>query len=446
MRIPRYAAPMTQIVLVGFIMFLNPGMYNALAGLGGAGQVDATVQNHAGIGLHSAFAVFGLIAGTIHNVLGTRVTMALGGIGYSVYSASFLCYNHTKNQGFVIFAGTLLGICAAFLWCAQGVVMMSYPTESHKGRAISITWLLFNLGAVIGSAVTLAQNWNNKASSVTDGTYAAFIVLETLGAILCLVLVPSDRVVRSDGSRVEKYVHPGIKDEFLGLYRTVVSDPWIILLFPMFFASNYFYTYQFNDVNSYWFSTRARAFNNVFYWLMQIIAAAAFGAFLDWTRLSRRLRTGVAWAFMFVIVMAVWGGGYVFQVKTSRAWKGPSMDIFDNNYTWYLILYMAYAFLDAIWQTFCYYTMGAMSNNPRKLAYYAGFYKSVQAVGATVVSKLDGDKAPISALYGSSWGLMAAGLVCALPVYIWRLHDTEMSEDESDGGSEKVDGKLSAVE
>lgn len=71
---------------------------------------------------------------------------------------------------------------------------------------------------------------------------------------------------------------------------------------------------------------------------MQIIAAAAFGAFLDWTRLSRRLRTGVAWAFMFVIVMAVWGGGYVFQLKTSRAWKGPSMDIFDNNYTWYLIV------------------------------------------------------------------------------------------------------------
>lgn len=50
--------------------------------------------------------------------------MALGGIGYSVYSASFLCYNHTKNRGFVIFAGTLLGVCAAFLWCAQGVVMM----------------------------------------------------------------------------------------------------------------------------------------------------------------------------------------------------------------------------------------------------------------------------------------------------------------------------------
>lgn len=106
---------------------------------------------------------------------------------------------------------------------------------------------------------------------------------------------------------------------------------------------------------------------------------------------------------------------------------------------------MAYAFLDAIWQAFCYYTMGALSNNPRKLAYYAGFYKSVQAVGATVVSKLDGDKAPISALYGSSWGLMAGGLLCALPVYVWRLHDTEAAEESEQGGEEVV-SKSSAVE
>ncbi len=50
--------------------------------------------------------------------------MAIGGVGYCVYSAAFLCYNHTKNEGFVIFSGALLGFCAAFLWCAQGVVMM----------------------------------------------------------------------------------------------------------------------------------------------------------------------------------------------------------------------------------------------------------------------------------------------------------------------------------
>lgn len=50
---------------------------------------------------------------------------------------------------------------------------------------------------------------------------------------------------------------------------------------------------------------------------------------------------------------------------------------------------MAYGFLDALWQTYCYYTMGALTNDPRKLAYYTGFYKSIQAIGATVISKLD---------------------------------------------------------
>ncbi len=49
---------------------------------------------------------------------------AIGGIGYAVYSGAFLCYNHTQNKGFVIFSGALLGFCAAFLWAAQGVVMM----------------------------------------------------------------------------------------------------------------------------------------------------------------------------------------------------------------------------------------------------------------------------------------------------------------------------------
>jgi len=52
-------------------------------------------------------------------------------------------------------------------------------------------------------------------------------------------------------------------------------------------------------------------------------------------------------------------------------------------------LYMSYGMLDSLWQVFCYYTMGAMSNDPRRLAYYTGFYKSIQAVGATAISKLD---------------------------------------------------------
>lgn len=77
------------------------------------------------------------------------------GTGYAIYVASFLSYAHNKNYGFTVFAGTYLGICAGILWTAQGAIMMSYPPEKSKGKYISWFWMIFNLGAVIGSLVSL---------------------------------------------------------------------------------------------------------------------------------------------------------------------------------------------------------------------------------------------------------------------------------------------------
>lgn len=48
-----YAHPWTQIILISFICFCCPGMYNALGGLGGSGQVDPTVAANATVALLS---------------------------------------------------------------------------------------------------------------------------------------------------------------------------------------------------------------------------------------------------------------------------------------------------------------------------------------------------------------------------------------------------------
>src|SRR5579862_1096337 len=56
------------------------------------------------------------------------------------------------------------------------------------------------------------------------------------------------------------------RSEFKGLFITLKTDTYIVLLFPLFWASNWFYTYQFNDFNQYYFNIRTRAFNNLFYW------------------------------------------------------------------------------------------------------------------------------------------------------------------------------------
>lgn len=151
-----YASPKVQLLMISLVCFLCPGMFNALSGLGGGGQVDPTAQDHAGVALYSTFAVVGFFAGTFANRLGLRLTLSLGGLGYCVYAASFLSYSHTENIGFVIFAGAFLGVCAGLLWTAQGAIMMSYPPEDSKGRYISWFWIIFNLGAVIGSLVSRA--------------------------------------------------------------------------------------------------------------------------------------------------------------------------------------------------------------------------------------------------------------------------------------------------
>lgn len=50
-------------------------------------------------------------------------------------------------------------------------MMLAYPTEAQKGIFIGIFWAVFNLGAVIGSAVALGLNFNNQVrSSAADSS------------------------------------------------------------------------------------------------------------------------------------------------------------------------------------------------------------------------------------------------------------------------------------
>ena len=155
--------------------------------------------------------------------------------------------------------------------------------------------------------------------------------------------------------------NPTWKTEILGLWETLRCDTYIILLFPMFFASNWFYTYQFNDVNLARFNIRTRALNNTLYWTSQILGALVFGYALDLHRVSRPLRARVAWVALFVLTMVIWGGGYAWQKGYTRpdteADAYVKMDWTSNGYVGPMFLFMFYGFFDAAWQT-CVYWYG----------------------------------------------------------------------------------------
>lgn len=85
--------------------------------------------------------------------------------------------------------------------------------------------------------------------------------------------------------------------------------------------------------------------------------------------------------------------------------------------------------------------MGAITNNGRKLANFAGFYKGIQSAGAAIIWRLDGLDNPPSymAEFASCWGLLAGSLLIALPVMLLKIKDTSSLEEDLRFSDETVD-------
>ena len=71
-----------------------------------------------------------------------------------------------------------------------------------------------------------------------------FLILTLIGVTIPMTMADPDKMVRTDGTKVTVGTHRSWKVELYGLYLTLVKDPMIIMLFPMFLASNWFYTWR----------------------------------------------------------------------------------------------------------------------------------------------------------------------------------------------------------
>ncbi|KAJ2479875.1 hypothetical protein IWW56_002790 [Coemansia sp. RSA 2131] len=425
----RYYSAMTQVVLVGLVCFLCPGMFNAVNGMGGGGQLDPTAGNNANTALYSTFVVFGILGGAIVNLCGVRWTIFCSGFMYALYSASYIYLNHKPDDGsFTIAAGALLGIGAGILWAAQGMIMVSYPREEEKGKYIAVFWIIFNLGGMLGGILPFAINYHSEKDSLSDGVYIAFVVLECLGAFLGLALAPPSKVTRSDGSSVVMVKYTNVGKEVIEIIKLFLN-PTMLALLPMCFTSNFFYTYQFNNINAALFNIRTRGFNNIFYWGFQMLGAYAISFLLDWQRLQRKTRGFIGFAIVFVVFNAIWGGSLALHNKYPDGIEaGHRMDFKDTKKAaGPIILYLLCGIGDALYQSMAYWVIGALTNDNQKLSRYAGFYKGMQSFGAAIAWQLDIKVITINQII-ANWVLFGASVPPMLYV-IWKIKNH--SEDQS---------------
>ncbi|TFK36737.1 major facilitator superfamily domain-containing protein [Crucibulum laeve] len=421
-----WRTPMSQILLISVICFCCPGMYNAISGLGGSGQLDSTVAANATVALLAATAASALtLVPPVFDMLGPRACLLIGGWCYPLYSGALLCYNHTHNSAFVIASGAILGIGASFLWVAQGAIMVSYPLPDQKGRAIALFWVVFNLGGGIGSFISFALNFHSKSGTVTDGTYGAFIAIMLVGWILCLFVSPPHKVVRQDGSfagpppsRTKRGISSSIRREFRNFSASLAN--WrILLLIPAFFCANFFYSYQQNSVNGATFTLRTRSLNGAMYWIAQMVGGLAIGFLLDVKWLTRPKRAILGYVFVFVTGFVIWGGGLAFQRWENKIGKKQWLDFSDSRtFIGPFWLYFFYGAFDAFWQSYCYWLMASLAESPQAAAKFVGLYKTFQAAGGAVAWRINALAYPPLTQLTINWALLGAALLFAIPTVL----------------------------
>lgn len=74
--------------------------------------------------------------------------------------------------------------------------------------------------------------------------------------------------------------------------------------------------------------------------------------------------------------------------------------------------------------------MGALTNNGRKLANFAGFYKGIQSAGQAIAFRINARKAPYMNEFASNWGLLAGSLLLAAPVILYKIRDSVPLEED----------------
>ncbi|KAL2550904.1 UNC93-like protein 2 [Forsythia ovata] len=433
----RHHSPLVQVFLIGLVCFCCPGMYCALTGMGGGGQVDPVAANNANTALYTTFAVFGILGGGIYNILGSHLTLFGGCSTYVLYTGSFLYYNHYHHQAFPIVAGALLGIGAGLLWAAQGAIMTSYPPHDRKGTYISMFWSIFSMGGVIGGLIPFILNFHRPdAVSVNDGTYIGFMVFMSFGTVLSLAISHPSRVQRDDGSRCTKIEYSNVSVEAIEILKLFLN--WkMLLMVPASWASFFFCSYQFNNVSGVLFNLRTRGLSNVVYWGAQVVGSIFIGYIMDFTFKSRRTRGLVGIGVVAVFGTAIWGGGLAKQVGYSRHdLPMHKLDFKDHtDFAGPFVLYFSYGLFDAMFQSMVYWVIGALADDSEILSRYTGFYKGVQSAGAAVAWQVDTQKVPFLNELLVNWALITVSYPLLVVVVMRAVKDDEEVEGKSEGAA-----------
>ncbi|KIX09740.1 uncharacterized protein Z518_00821 [Rhinocladiella mackenziei CBS 650.93] len=421
----RLTRPINQNFVVGAILFCLPGIYLALTGLGAGGgrPSSQTVASTTNAVLYGLFTLFGWIGGAILNVAGPKLTIMFGAVGYPLYVGGLWYFDRVGNAWFPYFGGAILGVTAGCLWTAAGFIQFAYAQEDEKALFITWQWVLTSFGGTVGSLIAFGVNFKQTESTgVSNAVYTVFIVIMCMAIVIafCFIISPK-KVVRDDGTHLALFHKADVGDEIKGLVR-LFMDWKVIALIPAIFVAEMDLALL-SSINAYYFNLRTRSLNNVLFQFIMIPCPLILAYVMDKTPIkSRRLR-GIAGASLMGSITLATNAGLaawiVYNDVNRQRNTPPGVDWTDSKFGAGFILYLLSGVIYACYQIVVQWTLGALSNDPKLCARYAGLFKGTTSLGMCISFVLDAQNVSYIDQLIVQFTLYVVGLVF-LFLIIWR--------------------------
>ncbi|KAH6879426.1 hypothetical protein B0T10DRAFT_464470 [Thelonectria olida] len=332
----------TQNFISGVILFLTVGIYLAILGLGagGAQPSSAHVTTTAHATLYAVFifaGCFGSTSGRCHSRYLSRIHP--------------VCICRRERERILH--------CLAALPPVRGLRSRGCRRVSHhQGH----------------------QNTVRCATSV----YATFIVIMVSSVVVSLVcILPSDKIVREDGTHLAHFTTTDFRTEIKGCLALLKDGRILLLIVPM--AATEMSSALIPTLTAHPFNLRTRSLSALINWTIQIPAMVLFGLVLDNKRYTCRVRGAMDLTISCVIVLIGWGLTLAFQIKhIKREIGSPAWDWTSTTYVKYFFVIFFTGVAYAIDQMTVLWVMSALSNEPKLLARYGGFFKGMLSAGLAI--------------------------------------------------------------
>ncbi|RBR10207.1 uncharacterized protein FIESC28_09593 [Fusarium coffeatum] len=379
-----YRGVLFQMIMFGTLSFVGPAMNDAISNLGGGGLSTPYLGNLATSLNYISGCLITLFGGPLINKIGIKWSCVISGVAMPLLGSGWYVSAKYGVDWYLLLAKVITGFSLGFLYVAESTAMLSYPKANDRGFYLGIWSAMRNSGSVMGGAINFSNNHSKaNAGGIALSTYLIFVAFECTSPFWALLLTPTRRVRRPDGTKIPMSEKSTWKHEFNALWKHMQRPKTWLMFVPAFYS--FFYGGSMGTYLNLHFSVRARALSSMVMPCLVIVMVIAYGKLLDTAHWSQKKRAWIAFAFWAIPQAAcfIWIG-----IEYSK-FGGGATDALDYKlhtkrwveaYLPYLIM-----FSTGYWcQLSIYWILGTFSTDVGSSSRTGGLFRAFETAGQAV--------------------------------------------------------------